>query len=65
MKKYKYFALYVAPYGITVEYIGEYETIDEAKKECNCSVYLHILNEFELRAFKGSIDNVLKTRCGG
>jgi len=51
----KWFAIYRETYGITVKYLGEFETCPNHLDEG----YLDIVDAFELRAFKESIINCL------
>ncbi len=62
----KYYVLFEVSYGLTVSFVGEFLSEDEAwqgladwrKKTGNDSIYF--LNEGELRGFLGSIQNCLK-----
>lgn len=51
----KWFAIYKEHYGITVKFLGEFDSAPNHLDEC----YLDIIDEEELFAFKGSIENCL------
>jgi hypothetical protein len=57
----KYFMIYTAPYGITVEALGEHASIDEAQIHAQTEnpEPSHVVDEAELRGLLGSIQNVL------
>ncbi len=55
----KYYVVYLADYGLTVKYIGEFPARIYAQQSIIDVLALHILDEFELRAFSESIKNQL------
>lgn len=55
MKKKKWFAIYREIYGITVKFLGEFDAYPNHLDQG----YIEIIDECELFAFKGSVENCL------